>query len=607
MRRYSCARPLGGLVFCAASLALSSSANAQFGNEWIAYAESPTSLISSDNVGAGDSQEKDYAWADLDQDGDIDLISVRKQPFTTSGRRINVLFLNENGVLTDRTMDLATSSSVPGDQGFLTATNDRDVQIADLNGDGWLDVVTAVTFSSGQPKAISHPRIYINQGNNGAGDWLGLRYEEALFPLLIGAQFPRFCSVSVGDIDNDGDLDLYFTDATGPGGGGDLNDRLLINDGSGMFSDETAARMTPQMTNSGFGHSSEICDLNGDGNPDVVKSNSFVNPARVQVAYNDPAAPGTYNLSVNASTQSPYFVSTGDLNNDDLPDLLVSSNGNDRVNYNQGNNPNGSVDWSANISVNILSGNDDGFASNNLVTDLDGDGWNDALICDVDVDLSGCNRRLHIYHNPGGNPGDLITLVEEAEQAGNGGWKGVVGLEVSDMGGMHDVAVFDIDGDGDQDMVLGRCVGTFVWLQEANTIGTTYCSPATPNSSGQPGVLLATGSDVAGGNPLTFTASQLPTVQFGFLVASRTQALIQNPGGSQGDLCLGSPIARFNSQVVNSGAAGAVSVDIDTLAIPLSPNVPILAGETWNFQLWHRDSNPTPTSNFTDAVSILFQ
>jgi hypothetical protein len=35
--------------------------------------------------------------------------------------------------------------------------------------------------------------------------------------------------------------------------------------------------------------------------------------------------------------------------------------------------------------------------------------------------------------------------------------------------------------------------------------------------------------------------------------------------------------------------------------------VAVLAGETWNFQAWYRDLNPTTTSNFTNAVSIAFQ
>ncbi|MFT6833658.1 MAG: hypothetical protein ACJAZN_003843, partial [Planctomycetota bacterium] len=32
------------------------------------------------------------------------------------------------------------------------------------------------------------------------------------------------------------------------------------------------------------------------------------------------------------------------------------------------------------------------------------------------------------------------------------------------------------------------------------------------------------------------------------------------------------------------------------------------AGETWNFQAWYRDAvSGTPTSNFTDGISILLR
>ena len=214
---------------------------------------------------------------------------------------------------------------------------------------------------------------------------------------------------------------------------------------------------------------------------------------------------------------------------------------------------------------------------------------------------------MHIYHNPGGTAGSNITLVEEAEQAGAAGWKGVEGLTASDLGGMHDVAVFDINGDGNLDMVLGRCDGTQVWLQEGGDLGDNYCSPANNNSTGAPGLLAATGSNQAGGNPLTLIASQLPNNQFGYLIASRTQGFVQNPAGSQGNLCLGSSIARFITQIGNTGPTGVISTDVDTSAIPLSPAVAVMPGETWNFQFWHRDVNPTPTSNFTEGLSIDFQ
>ena len=32
-----------------------------------------------------------------------------------------------------------------------------------------------------------------------------------------------------------------------------------------------------------------------------------------------------------------------------------------------------------------------------------------------------------------------------------------------------------------------------------------------------------------------------------------------------------------------------------------------LAGETWHYQAWYRDSNPTATNNFTDAVSVSYR
>ena len=69
---------------------------------------------------------------DIDNDGDEDLICVRKEPFTSTGRDINILFMNEDGVLVDRTSVYAIASNVDGEQGFLTPTNDRDVKMADL-------------------------------------------------------------------------------------------------------------------------------------------------------------------------------------------------------------------------------------------------------------------------------------------------------------------------------------------------------------------------------------------------------------------------------------------------------------------------------------------
>jgi hypothetical protein len=124
------------------------------GKPWVEYTEDTTRrLITPSDLGAVDVEERDYAWGDVDRDGDIDLVVVRKQPFSTPGRRRNLLLMNEgishghaiDGVPVDRTGEFASAAD-DGGQDFLDETNDRDVVLADVNGDEWLDIVTATNF-----------------------------------------------------------------------------------------------------------------------------------------------------------------------------------------------------------------------------------------------------------------------------------------------------------------------------------------------------------------------------------------------------------------------------------------------------------------------------
>src|SRR5262245_39150905 len=105
-------RAMGGLLLLGAM-----PAQAQVNQQWLEFRnETSTRLVAAPGLGASDNQEKDYAWGDFNKDGWVDLISVRKQPFTTSGKQPGVLFMNENGVLTDRTSQYATAVtlSTPG-------------------------------------------------------------------------------------------------------------------------------------------------------------------------------------------------------------------------------------------------------------------------------------------------------------------------------------------------------------------------------------------------------------------------------------------------------------------------------------------------------------
>ncbi|MCZ6596033.1 MAG: VCBS repeat-containing protein [Planctomycetota bacterium] len=464
---------------------LATSASAQFGVEWVEFEEDP-GLLSVSGPISSVAIEVDFAWGDLDDDGWIDLVVVRKEPFSALGKRTNLLLRNEAGVLTDRTAAYASASDVPGDLGFLTPTADRDAVFTDVDRDGWLDVVTAVDVSPGDPKHIGHPRVYRNLGS-GAG-WLGLRHEEARIPQLYvfgsgSAVNPLFVSVTAGDVTGNGYPDLYFTDhgsdpLYSPPAGTDLNDRLLINDGNGFFADESQLWMTATMLESEFGAHAIIVDVNQDGVNDIVKNTTQNTPRHISVSYNDPGDEGDFDLFQIAyeSSLEPYHFDLGDLNGDGRLDMVVADDTQDRYMYNQGNDALGRVLWGPKRTFAFLAGSDDGFGSNPLIVDLDEDGWNDVVMCDIsDGTPTGYVRRIHVYHNPGGAVGAEIILREEREHGGSSAWLGAVGLYHDDLGAGHDVAVFDVDHDGDKELILGRKDGTFAWR---NLLDPTVCQPS---------------------------------------------------------------------------------------------------------------------------------
>ena len=472
--------------------ALALPAAAQLDEQWVEFTSDATLLTTSIS---DPTHETDLAWGDLDQDGAEDVVVARVGPVMDGGKRTNILLMNEGGVLVDRTTTYASASDVLGDQGFGTPTSDRDVAVVDVNGDGWLDVVTAVGFGLvSEPREVSHPRVYMNQGADATGAWLGLRHEDARIPTLVNfiSGLPvaaRFNAVAAGDVDGDGDADLYFGDhdasPSSPFGGEpasfDTDDRLFLNDGNGFFSDATMTAMTPGIIDSNFCNSAAIADFDGDGLGDIAKqTNGVPGGASATVAYNTTGSPGSFSTQQTVYTGSAYAISTGDLNGDGSTDLIVSENGNDGVVYNLGASG-GTVSWSPLVPFEFLAGGDDSYAANSLATDLDGDGLDDVLIADVDPQIAGYNRRLHIYHNRGNSPMGSAILREERQTAGPG-WVGAVGLDPNLLKGTHDFAVLDIDGDGLDDLLVSRNAGTETYRR------VPHCQ--TDIGGGAPGLVL---------------------------------------------------------------------------------------------------------------------
>lgn len=410
-------------------------------DDWVTFADATSSrLVAAASVGSDDPEEKDIAVGDLDRDGDDDVIIMRKAPFSTPGGRPNVLFINELGTLRDRTASLARD--------LLDFDDSRDAAIVDVDGDGWLDVVTVTTFGD-------QPRVLMNLGDDASGVWLGLDHDAAQNRLPQFSPAPKFCAVGVGDVTGDGAADLFFVDYDN-----DLEDRLLINDGNGFFADETATRMTAAMSESVFGTDAHILDVNGDGFRDIVKNYASGNNApfgtipSVRILYNDGSGSFDFmDLVYAPPTGGPYMIEPADWNGDGRPDLFVVDDEDDRYLTNLGNDEDGR----ATFRTDIVSSSPQtaGFGGNVKIADLDGDGVLDALVADVDTDLPGCDRRMALLR--GTEAAGVVSFADPLSGAGRP-WL---------QNGTFDLAALDIDKDGNLDLWIGTCAGNQIHMNES--------------------------------------------------------------------------------------------------------------------------------------------
>jgi hypothetical protein len=180
--------------------------------------------------------------------------------------------------------------------------------------------------------------------------------------------------------------------------------------------------------------------------------------------------------------------------------------------------------------------------------------------------------------------------------------------DLSDAVGLADTVGFalyspctDFSGTGFDPVAAG-------WtLVPGAPIGESSCDPAEPNSTGMPGVLTVYGCQQAGLNSVVLEATHLPTNQFGYFLLSQETGFVAQPGDSQGTLCLGGTIGRFVKDVRNTGALGRFELEVDLFDLPAPVQPVVFPGDTWTFQTFYRDNNPGPTTNFTQAVTVLFE
>lgn len=191
------------------------------------------------------------AWGDYDKDGYIDLHVVN---FGQS----NVLYRNNgDGTFTDVTP--TTGMNLPVTDAFVTffldVDNDADLDIF-ISNSGSFQAFIAGQITGTAPHDGDRQVLY---RNNGDGTFTDVTRESGLYH-AFGAM-----GANCGDIDSDGYLDIYL--ATGAPQMGRLErDALFRNNGDGTFTDATFAL---GLGNIGKGHGVTFGDIDTDGDVDI--------------------------------------------------------------------------------------------------------------------------------------------------------------------------------------------------------------------------------------------------------------------------------------------------------------------------------------------------
>jgi hypothetical protein len=178
-------------------------------------------------------------------------------------------------------------------QRYDSAHTNQGVGIGDLDGDGWLD---ALIGWGGGSFALR---------NDGTGT---LVFDNAV--TTDGGPLSPAESMTVGDLDGDGDLDALL-------GRWDAESELLWNDGTGHFAVEPIVGTEVATFATAFG------DADGDGDPDV-----FLSAARTDMTYEEIVAGnqiGDPNLLLLQDADHHFSVATDALPADTLNGMTLTS------------------------------------------------------------------------------------------------------------------------------------------------------------------------------------------------------------------------------------------------------------------------------------------
>ncbi|MCP3685012.1 MAG: T9SS type A sorting domain-containing protein [bacterium] len=491
---------------------------------------------------------------------------------------------------------IGSNGTFETDSIYPAGTFIHDVASADLNGDGYIDIVTA---NYNEPGTVS---ILLN---NGDGTFQA-SYVESVGVYPIG--------ISVADYDSDGDIDLSAA----------ISDQadisILKNNGDGTFSPRTEYSID--------GYASKICpvDIDIDGDVDIITN-------QLAVMIND--GDGNFNHIASYLQNGGASIFAGDFNNDGLPDLTTSGNDSIYIYLNNGNFefPTYSS-FSAGASGSVYGGDLDGDVDIDIATAKANPScysifWNDGTgsfpIGLVDT-ISGQPRSITGGDLDGDGDLDLTIPLGHGDSIsillnnGNGTFTNNV-YEAGDYPLSNTIA--DVDGDGTLDVISGNFSAgnvavllnkTYVyngpiWYVAVDSINSTEDgSPENPFRTIQGGVNAASATD---------TVYVLSGIYPEHVVVDKSLYLI-SAGGPDNTSITGnsqdSSLVYFRSAIegeitgftISGGAGVDVSgrgINVDSSGISISDNK--ITGNSsgsadwllYGGGIWIRNSNIVLTNN----------